>query len=122
LCDIQNLIIERTRRHLSLKQVPRHRLCRYIDINHQQKPLKRHIERFSDESVFSGNAVTVVFKNGGALIFANFFQHCSAAEFVEITRTRADHLPWQLTIAAELLLDGCKIEPYTIIIMMWASY
>jgi hypothetical protein len=78
--------------------------------NHQQKPSKRHIERFSDESVFSGNAATVVLRNGAALIFANFFQHCTAAEFVEITRTRVDHLPWQPTIAAELLLDGCKIE------------
>jgi hypothetical protein len=95
-----------TGRHLSLKQVPKHRLCRYIDVNHQQKPKKRHIEWFSDESVFSGNAATVVLKIGAALIFANFFQHCTAAEFVEITRTGADHLPWQPTIAAELLLDG----------------
>jgi hypothetical protein len=69
------------------------------------------------KAFFSGNAATVVLKNGAALIFANFFQHYTAAEFIEITHTRADHLPWQPTIAAELLLDGCKIEPYTIIIM-----
>jgi hypothetical protein len=37
----------------------------------------------SDESVFSGNAATVVLKNGAALIFANFCQHCTAAKFVE---------------------------------------
>jgi hypothetical protein len=37
--------------------------------------------------------------------------------FVEIVRTQADHPPCQPTIAAQLLLDGCKIEPYTIIIM-----
>jgi hypothetical protein len=61
--------------------------------------------------------IIVVLKNGAALIFANFFQHCTAAEFVEITRTRPDHLPCQPTLAAELLLDGCKIEPYTIVIM-----
>jgi hypothetical protein len=58
-------------------------------------------------------------KNGAALIFAYFFQHCTAAEFVEITRTRPDHLPCQPIKAAELLLDGCKIEPYTIIIMVY---
>jgi hypothetical protein len=46
-----------------------------------------------------------------------FFSTATAAEFVEITRTRPDHLPCQPTPAAELLLDGCKIEPYTIIIM-----
>jgi hypothetical protein len=69
------------------------------------------------KAFFSSNADAVVLKNGAALIFANFFQHCTAAEFVEITRTRPDHLPCQPTKAAELLLDGCKIEPYTIIIM-----
>jgi hypothetical protein len=39
------------------------------------------------------------------------------AQFVEIVRTRADHPPCQPTIAAQLLLDGGKIEPYSIIIM-----
>jgi hypothetical protein len=39
------------------------------------------------------------------------------ALFVEIVRTRADHLPCQPTITAQLFLDGGKIEPYTIIIM-----
>jgi hypothetical protein len=33
-------------------------------------------------------------------------------------RTWADHAPCQPTIAAQLLLDGGKIEPYTIIIMV----
>jgi hypothetical protein len=75
------------------------------------KNLKNAIlRRFSDESVFSSNADAVVLKNGAALIFANFFQFCTAAEFVEITRTRPDHLPCQPNLAAELLLDGCKIE------------
>jgi hypothetical protein len=47
------------------------------------KNLKNAIlRRFSDESVFSSNADAVVKKNGAALIFANFFQHCTAAEFV----------------------------------------
>jgi hypothetical protein len=32
--------------------------------------------------------------------------HCTAAEFVEITRTRAAHLPCQPTRAAKLLLKG----------------
>jgi hypothetical protein len=82
------------------------------------KNLKNAIlRRFSDESVFPSNADAVVLKNGAALIFANFFQHCTAAEFVEITHTRPGHLPCQPTKAAELLLDGCKIEPYTTIIM-----
>jgi hypothetical protein len=39
------------------------------------------------------------------------------AQFVEIVRTWADHPPCQPTIAGQLLLDGGKIEPYTIIIM-----
>jgi hypothetical protein len=29
-------------------------------------------------------------------------------------------LPWQPTLAARLLENGAKIEPYTIIIMTWA--
>jgi hypothetical protein len=40
------------------------------------------------------------------------------AQFIEIVRTRADHPPCQPTIATQLLLDGGKIEPYTIIIMI----
>jgi hypothetical protein len=28
-------------------------------------------------------------------------------------------LPWQPTLAAQLLENGAKIEPYTIIIMLW---
>jgi hypothetical protein len=67
----------------------------------------------------------LLFKNGAALIFANFlrifasfFKHsAAAAEFVEIVCTRADHSPCQPTIAAQLLLDGGKIDPYTIRIM-----
>jgi hypothetical protein len=35
------------------------------------------------KAFFSGNAATVVLKNGAALIFANFCQHCTAAKFVE---------------------------------------
>jgi hypothetical protein len=68
------------------------------------------VRRFSDESVVSSNSAAVVLKNGAALIFANFFQHCTAAEFVEITRTRPDHLPCQPTLAAELLLDGAAVR------------
>jgi hypothetical protein len=45
------------------------------------KNLKNALKRFSDKSVFSGNAAAVVLKNGAALIFANFFasffQHCT---------------------------------------------
>jgi hypothetical protein len=40
------------------------------------------------------------------------------AQFVEIVRPWADHPPCQPTIAAQLLLGGGKIEPYTIIIMV----
>jgi hypothetical protein len=36
------------------------------------------------------------------------------AQFVVIVRMLADHPPCQPTIAAQLLLDGGKIEPYTI--------
>jgi hypothetical protein len=39
-------------------------------------------------------------------------------QFLEIVRTRVDHPACQLTIAAQLLLDPGKIEPYTIIIMV----
>jgi hypothetical protein len=73
-----------------------------IITNKKVKNLKKAIlRRFSDESVVSSNAAAVVLKNGAALIF-----------------TRPDHLPCQPTTAAELLLDGCKIEPYTIVIMV----
>jgi hypothetical protein len=74
------------------------------------------------KAFFLATLLLLLFKNGAALIFANFlrifasfFQHsaAAAAEFVEIVRTRADHPPWQPTIAAQLLLDGGKIEPYT---------
>jgi hypothetical protein len=74
------------------------------------KNLKNAILRdIQIKAFFLATLLLLFLKNGTALIFANFFQHCTAAEFVEITRTRADHLPWQPTIAAELLLDGCKI-------------
>jgi hypothetical protein len=112
LCDIQNLKIK-THWKTPVSQAGLQARSLTLITN---KNLKNAIlRRFSDESVFfSSNAAAVVLKNGAALIFANFCQHCTAAEFVEITRTRPDHLPCQPTIAAELLLDGCKIEPYTI--------
>jgi hypothetical protein len=77
-----------------------------IDIITDKNLKNAILRRFSGESVFSSNAAAVVLKNGAAHIFGNFFQHCTAAEFVEIMCTWADHLPCQLTIAAELLLDG----------------
>jgi hypothetical protein len=50
-------------------------------------------------------------------LFANIQKNHMDSQFVEIVHTRADHPPCQPTIAAQLLLDGGKIEPYTIIII-----
>jgi hypothetical protein len=46
-----------------------------------------------------------------------FFSTAQQQSSLKLRCTRPDHLPCQPTKAAELLLDGCKIEPYTIIIM-----
>jgi hypothetical protein len=77
---------------------------------------------------FLANLV-LLFKNGAALIFANFLGilvvsfsafpfRRSSSRFVKIVCTRTDlrHC-MQPTRAAHLLLEGFKIEPCTIIIM-----
>jgi hypothetical protein len=51
------------------------------------------------------------------VFFCNIQKIKWVAQFVEIVRTRADHPPCQPTISDQLLLDGGKIEPFTIIIM-----
>jgi hypothetical protein len=63
------------------------------------------------------------FKNGAALIFANFLGiFCQQGSSSSRNRRNCMYAggspPLQPTTAAQLLLNGGKIEPYTIIIMV----
>jgi hypothetical protein len=71
-------------------------------------------------------ALLFLFKNGAALIFANFLgifcQQGSSSRNHRNFKYAGGSPPLQPKEAAQLLLDGVKIEPCTIIIMGCTQY